>query len=146
MPERKNDEAKTELNLTRTFDAPRAMVFEAWSRAEHVSKWFTPRPLTTSACELDFRPGGVFRLTMLMPDGKEHPMDGRFGEIVPPEKLTFSATLEDGNQIDTTVNSSLLNSTLTSQSNAGTTQRPAFALEQSNPWVQTINLGLEFRY
>jgi uncharacterized protein YndB with AHSA1/START domain len=99
----KNDRPAPELNLTRTFDAPRRLVWEAWSKAEHLSKWFTPAPLTTSACELDFKSGGVFRLTMRFPDGKEHPMDGRFGEIVPQEKITFSGTLEDGNTIVTTV-------------------------------------------
>ena len=92
-----------ELVLSRTFDAPRAMVFEAWTKAEHVEQWFTPRPLETSRCELDFRPGGVFRLVMRMPDGVEHPMDARFGEIVAPERLTFSGTIPDGNRIDTTV-------------------------------------------
>jgi uncharacterized protein YndB with AHSA1/START domain len=92
-----------ELVLSRTFDAPRALVFEAWSSAEHLSRWFTPRPLTTSQCEVDFRPGGIFRLTMRMPDGIEFPMDGRFGELVAPERLTFRATIHGGNVVDTTV-------------------------------------------
>jgi uncharacterized protein YndB with AHSA1/START domain len=92
-----------ELVMSRTFDAPRALVFEAWTKAEHVSKWFAPRPLTTSACELDFRPGGVFRLTMRMPNGVEFPLDARFGEIVAPELLTFKGKMHDGNEVDTTV-------------------------------------------
>src|SRR5580692_9282639 len=92
-----------ELLMTRTFDAPRRLVFEAWTKAEHVAQWFTPRPLTTSACEVDFRPGGVFRVTMRMPNGVEHAMDGRFGEIAPPDRLTFTAKLPDGNEIQTIV-------------------------------------------
>ena len=76
-----------ELVMSRTFDAPRRLVFEAWSKAEHVAKWFTPRPLTTAECEVDFRPGGVFRVVMRFPDGLEHEFKGTFGEIDPPERL-----------------------------------------------------------
>jgi uncharacterized protein YndB with AHSA1/START domain len=58
-------------------------------------------------CEVDFRPGGVFRLTMRMPNGVEHPMDGRFGEIVVPERIEFSAKIphddEEQNTIETTI-------------------------------------------
>jgi uncharacterized protein YndB with AHSA1/START domain len=94
---------KGELVISRVFDAPRRLVFEAWSKAEHVAQWFTPRPLATSACVVDFRPGGVFRVVMRMPDGGEHAFDGTFGEIVAPERLTFHGRLGDGNQIDTSV-------------------------------------------
>lgn len=95
--------AKSELKLSRVFDAPKRLVFEAWSKAEHVSRWFTPAPLTTPSCELDFRPGGVFRLVMRMPDGVEHPMDARFVEIVPEERIVFIATIEGDLEVHTTV-------------------------------------------
>ena len=94
---------KPELIMSRTFDAPRRMVFEAWTKAEHVAKWFTPRPLTTSLCDVDFRPGGVFRVSMRMPDGTEHLFDGSFTEIDAPERLVFIGALGDGNEIHTTV-------------------------------------------
>ncbi len=89
--------------VSRTFDAPRRLVFQAWTTAEHLARWFTPRPLVTSKCEVDFRPGGVFNLTMRMPDGLEHPMEARFGEIVAPERITFSAKIHGGVDIETTV-------------------------------------------
>jgi len=92
-----------ELVVSRTFEAPRELVFEAWTKAEHVSRWFTPKPLTTHDCEVDFRPGGVFRLVMRMPNGTEFPMDARFGEIVAPERLTFVAHIHGGNEVHTTV-------------------------------------------
>ena len=79
--------------MTRVFDAPRSLVFEAWTKAEYLSRWFTPAPFTTHDCELDFRPGGVFRLTMRTPDGVESPMDARFTEIVPDERIVFAATV-----------------------------------------------------
>jgi uncharacterized protein YndB with AHSA1/START domain len=94
---------KPELNLSRTFDAPRRLVFEAWTTAEHVSRWFTPGPLTTSSCDVDFRPGGAFRLTMRMPNGVEFPMDAEFVEIVVPERIVFKAKIHGDNTVETTV-------------------------------------------
>ena len=91
-----------ELRMTRVFDAPRSLVFEAWTRAEYLSRWFTPAPLTTHDCELDFRPGGVFRLTMRT-QGVEFPMDARFTEIVPDERIVFAGTVHGDLKILTTV-------------------------------------------
>lgn len=92
-----------ELQMSRTLDAPRDLVWDAWTKAEHVARWFTPRPLTTSECQVDFRPGGVFRVVMRMPDGAEHAFDGAFGEIVARERLVFDGKLPDGNEIHTLV-------------------------------------------
>ena len=92
-----------ELRMTRVFDAPKSLVFEAWTKAEYVSRWFTPAPLSTHDCQLDFRPGGIFRLTMRAPNGVEYPMDGRFTEIIPDERIVFDATIEGDLKIVTTV-------------------------------------------
>jgi uncharacterized protein YndB with AHSA1/START domain len=92
-----------ELILSRTFDAPRRLVFQAWTKAEHVARWFTPRPLTTARCEVDFTVGGVFLVVMRMPGGSEHDFTGRFTEIDAPARLAFSGTLGDGNRIETSV-------------------------------------------
>ena len=66
-------EKKPELRLSRVFDAPRSLVWEAWSKAEYVKRWFTPAPLTTPRCEVDLRTGGIFCLVMKMPDGGFRP-------------------------------------------------------------------------
>ena len=92
-----------DLLLTRTFDAPRRLVFEAWTKAEHVSRWFAPRPLTMARCEVDFRAGGGFRFVMLTPDGIEYPFEGSFREIAPPERIVFSGKIHDGNEVVTTI-------------------------------------------
>ena len=92
-----------ELRMSRLFDAPKQLVFEAWTRADYLSRWFTPAPLTTQGCELDFRPGGLFRLTMRAPDGVGYPMDARFTEIVPEERIVFTATVHGDLKILTTV-------------------------------------------
>ncbi len=99
----KDSPKKPELRMTRVFDAPKRLVFEAWSKAEYVSRWFTPAPLTTPSCEVDLRTGGVFRLVMRMPDGIEFPMDARFTEVVPEERIVFAATIHGGVDVHTTV-------------------------------------------
>ena len=92
-----------ELRLTRVFDAPRRLVFEAWTKSEHVARWFAPHPLTIPRCEVDFRPGGVFRLVMLTPGGVEFPFDGRFEEIAAPERIVFTGRIHDRNDARTTL-------------------------------------------
>jgi len=104
MPESSRVTTKRpELVTSRTFDAPLRLVWDAWTRAEHVAKWFTPRPLTTGDCEVDFRPGGVFRVVMTMPDGTPHEMRASFGRIVEHELIEFAGQIPDGNVVETTV-------------------------------------------
>jgi uncharacterized protein YndB with AHSA1/START domain len=92
-----------ELVLARVFSAPRQLVFEVWTKAEHVSRWFAPRPLTMPRCEMDFRPGGAFRFVMRAPDGTDYPFDGAFREIVAPERIVFTGTIHEGNVAMTTI-------------------------------------------
>jgi uncharacterized protein YndB with AHSA1/START domain len=89
--------------MTRVFDAPKRLVFEAWSKAEYVSRWFTPAPLTTPECEVDLRTGGAFRLVMQMPDGTRFPMDAKFVEVIPNERIVFAATIHGNVEVHTTV-------------------------------------------
>lgn len=92
-----------DLVITRIFNAPRRLAFQAWTKAEHVSRWFAPRPLTMPSCEVDFRPGGAFRFVMLAPDGTEYPFEGVFREIVAPERIVFTGAVHDGNATVTTI-------------------------------------------
>jgi uncharacterized protein YndB with AHSA1/START domain len=103
VQEKNEGGAKPELRMTRVFDAPKRLVFEAWSKAEYLSRWFTPAPLTTPSCEVDLRPGGAFRLVMRMPDGVEFPMDATFTEVVPEERIVFAARIHGGVDVHTTV-------------------------------------------
>ena len=95
--------SKPELRMSREFAFPKRLVFEAWSKAEYVSKWFTPAPLTTPECVVDLRSGGVFRVVMRMPDGQEFPMDAVFTEVIPNERIVFEATIHGGVDIHTVV-------------------------------------------
>jgi uncharacterized protein YndB with AHSA1/START domain len=88
--------AERELVITRVFDAPRELVWKAWTEPERMARWWGPRGFNTPVCELDVRPGGAIRIVMRGPDGAEHPMTGVFREIVKPERLVFfSAALDE---------------------------------------------------
>lgn len=88
--------SEQELVLTRVFDAPRKLVFEAWTDPKCVAVWWGPRNFTNPVCELDARPGGAIRIHMRAPDGTVYPMTGIFQEVVEPERIVFtSAALDD---------------------------------------------------
>lgn len=81
--------AERELVFSRVFDAPRALVFKAWTQANHVAGWFGPDGFTTTTHEMDVRPGGVWRFTMHGPDGRDYPNHIVYLEVVPPERLRY---------------------------------------------------------
>jgi len=87
---------KLDLVLERVIDVPRELVWAAWTKPEHVSKWFSPAPWTISDCEIDLRPGGIFRFVMLSPDGKEFPNVGCYLEVIPNERLVWTDALLPG--------------------------------------------------
>jgi uncharacterized protein YndB with AHSA1/START domain len=87
---------KLDLVLERTVDVPPELVWLAWTRPEHVKRWFTPAPWTTVECEIDLRPGGLFRTVMRSPEGQDFPSSGCYLEIVPNRKLVWTDALEAG--------------------------------------------------
>jgi uncharacterized protein YndB with AHSA1/START domain len=94
---------KGELVLSRVFDAPRRLVFEAWSKPEHLTRWLPPRGFTMSKATMDFRPGGKFDHAFRGPDGEEYPFDGIYREIVEPSRIVWSGTIHGGVHVVTTV-------------------------------------------
>ena len=90
-----------EVVITRVFDAPRELVFKAWTDPKIMKEWYGPKMFTNSVCELDVRVGGAWRIVMRGPDGAEYPGRGVYREIVKPERLVFTsdATDKDGNVI-----------------------------------------------
>lgn len=87
---------KLDLVLERDVDVPVERVWEAWTRSEHVAKWFAPAPWTVSDCKIDLRPGGIFRTVMRSPEGEEFPGDGCILEVVPKERLVWTDALLPG--------------------------------------------------
>ncbi len=87
--------------ITRVFDAPRELVWRAWTDPKMMAQWFGPRGFTSSVPELDVRVGGGLRIVMHGPDGNDYPMKGVFREVTPPQRLVFSniAVDNDGNHL-----------------------------------------------
>ena len=88
---------KLDLVLERVVDVKPELVWRAWTEPEHVMKWFTPKPWETIECEIDLRPGGLFRTTMRSPEGEVMPANnGCFLEVVPNRRLVFTDALGPG--------------------------------------------------
>jgi len=101
MPEKPNDAAGTvdrEIVITRVFDAPRELVFEAWTNPKHVAQWWWPKGFSTTVQEMDVRPGGIWRLVMRGPDGKDYNNKIVFIEVVKPERLVYKHEPEQGTE------------------------------------------------
>ena len=87
---------KLDLVLERIIDVPRELVWAAWTKPEHLSQWFTPRPWTVAECEIDLRPGGMFKTVMRSPEGGLFPNIGCYLEVVPNERLVWTDALLPG--------------------------------------------------
>lgn len=91
-----------QIVITRMFNAPRDLVFEAWTKEEHVAHWWDPSGVPLAICEIDLRPNGAFRWVNRAPDGGEgYAFAGFYREIVPPEKLVFGGQLGSGTLVFT---------------------------------------------
>lgn len=97
--------AERAIVLTRVFDAPRSVVFDAMTRPELLKRWFGPRGWSLVVCEVDLRVGGAWRFVLRGPDGAETGMRGVYREIVPPERVVDTETFDDvpGESLRTTV-------------------------------------------
>lgn len=89
VPESSNP-LEREVTIIRILDAPRELVYRAWTEPEHMQRWFGPKVFTNPVCELDVRVGGAWRIVMRAPDGHEYPCGGIYREVTPPERLVFT--------------------------------------------------------
>jgi uncharacterized protein YndB with AHSA1/START domain len=83
-------EAGSELVITRQFDAPRSLVFKAWTQPEHLVRWLGPKDFSASAARIDLRPGGAWSAVITSAEGKSYGMAGIYREIAPPDRLVFT--------------------------------------------------------
>ncbi|BDC48945.1 ATPase [Bryobacterales bacterium F-183] len=88
--------------VTRVFDAPRELVWKAWTDPKYVMQWWGPKGFTSPVCKIDFRVGGKFLCCMRSPDGQEFWNAGEYHEIVPHEKIVSLMYFSDaeGNRIE----------------------------------------------
>jgi uncharacterized protein YndB with AHSA1/START domain len=89
------DEREPELVITRILDAPRNVVFQAWTEPGRAARWWGPQGFVTTYCDMDVRPGGAFRVCMRSPEGVDHWKQGVYREVVEPERLVFTFAWED---------------------------------------------------
>ncbi len=89
------ESAERELVITRIFDAPRSLVFRAWTEPEHMARWWGPKGFTLPSCKMDLRPGGAYRFHMRSPEGDDHWSQGVYREVVEPERLVLAGAWTD---------------------------------------------------
>ncbi len=85
---------KTSFTTRRIVDAPRALVFDAFTKCEHLKNWMGPRSLTMVSCESDLRAGGRYRFVFRAPDGSEVGFSGEFKEVARPERVVRTFVFE----------------------------------------------------
>jgi uncharacterized protein YndB with AHSA1/START domain len=83
-----------QILITREFDAPKELVYEAWTTPEHVRRWWTAKRGEVTVCEIDLREGGSWRYVMVTPDGMEVGFHGEYREIVPNERIVSTEVYE----------------------------------------------------
>lgn len=98
------ERGKQEVVLTRVFDAPRDLVWRAWTDPEHFRRWWGPKDYTCPFCEIDLRVGGKYLYCMRSPEGRDYWGTGVFQEIVPMERIVFTDCFADekGNVVPAT--------------------------------------------
>src|SRR5262245_35543498 len=92
------DTADRQLLFTRTFDAPRELVFEAWTDPKHLAQWWGPVGFTTTTQAIDVRPGGIWKFVMHGPDGIDYHNRIVFLEVVKPERIVYKHDPEIGDE------------------------------------------------
>jgi uncharacterized protein YndB with AHSA1/START domain len=90
-----NGFASDELTITRLINAPKELVFKAWTDVKMLAKWWGPDGFTSPVSEIDAKPGGKIYIDMKAPDGTVHPMDGEVHEIIPNERFVFTSAALD---------------------------------------------------
>lgn len=85
-----------DLMFERVVDVPRELVWAAWTTPEKLKPWFCPLPWLTIDCEIDLKPGGIFRTVMQSPEGQDFPNLGCYLEVIPNERLVWTNAVEPG--------------------------------------------------
>lgn len=95
MPNASEFANELELVITRVFNAPRALVFAAWTEPEHLAHWSGPQGFTTPHSDMDLREGGKYRACLRSPQGEDHWVTGVYKAIEPPHRLVMTHAWED---------------------------------------------------
>jgi uncharacterized protein YndB with AHSA1/START domain len=119
---------KLDLVLERVVDVAPNLVWAAWTRPDYVKQWFTPAPWQTVDCEIDLRPGGVFRFVMRSPEGQEFPNEGCYLEVIENKKLVWTAALKPGYRPQTAASELLFTAVILLEPHGSGTKYTAIAI------------------
>lgn len=137
-----------EVEIIRVLDAPRTLVFKAWTDPAQLAKWWGPKGFTNPVCEFDARVGGALRIHMRGPDGSIYPMKGEIRELVPPERLVFTNIavdaaghhlLEGLTTVTFTEQGGKTKMTVRSQAKAVVDHATAFLQGMEAGWTQSVD-------
>jgi uncharacterized protein YndB with AHSA1/START domain len=141
-------EAVKGLVLERTFQAPRELVFRAWTDPAHLQRWWGPKDFTNPVCEFDARPGGAILIHMGAPNGDVYPMKGEVKEVNAPSRLVFTSIalgeggrelFENLNEVDFTEQSGTTKVTLRTTVLRATDVAPQFLAGMQQGWGQSLD-------
>ena len=142
------DPMQRELVFTRRFQAPRALVFKAWTDPVFLARWWGPRGFTNPVCEADARPGGALKIVMRAHYGTDYPMRGVFLEVTPPERLVFTTqaldndgrvVLEGWNEVVLKEAGDATDLTLTARATAMVPEAAAYLEGMEPGWSQSLD-------
>ena len=91
----RDQSTESAILITRTFDAPRELVFKAFIEPERMMRWWGPKDYTTPYCRIDARPGGATHCCMRSPEGKDYWSIGTYREVVAPERIVVTDSFSD---------------------------------------------------
>jgi len=99
-----SERGKQDVIITRIFDAPRELVWKAWTDPKHFKRWWGPKDFTSPYCKIDFRVGGKYLNCMRSPEGKDYWSTGIYKEIIPLERIAYTDSFSDaeGNVVSAT--------------------------------------------
>jgi uncharacterized protein YndB with AHSA1/START domain len=136
------------VRITRVFDAARERVFEAWTDAAQLMRWFAPKGFVVASCEAEAGPGGAFRVCLRSPEGRNYWIRGAYREVEPPARLLLECIAEDHagqprleERIEVTLEGSGRTTTLHLHAAARGLNPEADAMLRAMPqvWAQTID-------
>lgn len=99
------DQMSTQLTITRVFDAPRELVWKAWTEPDMIMKWWSPAGYTAPMAKVDFKVGGKYLMAMRSPEGQDFYSTGIYTEVVPMDRIVFTDSFADadGNVVSAAV-------------------------------------------
>src|SRR5256885_604122 len=84
-----------EVIISRVFNSPAELVYQAWTDPKQITKWFGPNGFTVPVCEIDLRKGGAYRIVMRGPDGIDYPIKGVYHDVIENKKIIYTVNLEE---------------------------------------------------